>query len=207
MLTAKGAATRQRIIEAASDQIREYGVAATRLDDVGLRSRTGKSQMFHYFPGGKEELLVAVAAYEAQRVLDDQQPHLGTLNSWPTWHAWRDAVIDRYRKQGERCPLGVLLTEVGRQTPAAREITRRLLADWQDSLRQGIATMQAAGAVESGIDPDRAAAACVAGIQGGVVILMATGDIGHLEAALDLFLTHLRGTAVTAAEGQPAAVR
>ena len=195
MLTAKGAATRQRIIEAAAAQIREQGVAATRLDDVGVRSGTGKSQMFHYFPGGKEDLLVAVAEHEARRVLDDQQPHLGALTDWVSWHAWRDAVIERYRKQGERCPLGILLTEVGRQSPAARDITRRLLADWQESLRRGIATMQSTGAVTPAIDPARAAAACIAGIQGGVLILMTTGDITHLEAALDLFLAHLHDAA------------
>ncbi|TQS45474.1 TetR/AcrR family transcriptional regulator [Cryptosporangium phraense] len=192
-MTAKGSATRQRIVEAAAAHIREHGVAATRLDDVGLRSRTGKSQLFHYFPGGKEDLLVAVAEYEAQRVLDDQQPYLGALDTWEAWHAWRDAVVDRYRQQGEHCPLGVLLTEVGRQSPASREITRGLLREWQEQLRRGVAGMQAGGAIRPAIDADRAAAAGVAGIQGGVVILMATGDITHLESALDLFLDHLHG--------------
>lgn len=55
--------------------------------------------------------------------------------------------------------------------------------------------MQAAGNISPAVDPDRAAAACVAGIQGGVVILLATGDIGHLKAALELFLGHLRDAA------------
>jgi AcrR family transcriptional regulator len=46
--------TRQRIIEGAAGEIRTRGVALTRLDDVMARTRTSKSQLFHYFPDGKE---------------------------------------------------------------------------------------------------------------------------------------------------------
>jgi hypothetical protein len=42
-------------------------------------------------------------------------------------------------------------------------------------------------------EADRAAAALVAGIQGGVQILRSTGGTGHLEAVLDEFLDRLPG--------------
>jgi AcrR family transcriptional regulator len=193
MLTTKGAATRQRIIAGAAGEIREHGALAVRLEDVMARTATSKSQIFHYFPRGREDLLLAVAAYEADQVLADQQPHLGDLTSWAAWQAWRDAVVDRYRRQGEHCPLGVLTTEIGRGTPAARAITGQLIRRWQDDLRDGITAMQRTGEVSRTLDPDHTAAAIVAGIQGGVVILMATGSIDHLEAALDSMLTLLRG--------------
>ena len=61
MLTAKGAAAQGRIVEAAAAEIRERGISSVTLDDVGRRSRTGKSQLFHYFPEGREQLLLAVA--------------------------------------------------------------------------------------------------------------------------------------------------
>ena len=72
-LTAKGAATRQRIIEGAATEIRERGVAVTTLDDVRARTGTSKSQLFRYFPDGKDELLLAVARFEADEVLAVQQ--------------------------------------------------------------------------------------------------------------------------------------
>jgi AcrR family transcriptional regulator len=193
-LTAKGEATRARIVAAAAELIREDGVAATTLDDIRARTSTSKSQVFHYFPGGKEELLLAVAQHEADLVLADQQPHLGRLTSWPQWSAWRDAVVARYRAQGPRCPLGVLVTEIGRGTPATRALTGRLIEQWQAHLAAGIRAMQAAGEIDAGLDADRHAAALVAGIQGGVTILMATGDLGHLEAALDTAIERLRAS-------------
>jgi len=54
--------------------------------------------------------------------------------------------------------------------------------------------------VAAGIDPARTAAAIVAGIQGGVTVLMATGSVEHLAAALDTALDYLRG-GVPAATG------
>ncbi|MCO5994342.1 TetR/AcrR family transcriptional regulator [Actinoallomurus rhizosphaericola] len=196
MLTAKGAATRRRIIEGAAAEIRENGIAALTLDDIRARTSTSKSQIFHYFPGGKEELLLAVAAREADQVIEDQQPHLGDLTTWQAWQDWRDAVVRRYEQQGVDCPLGMLITELGRTTPAAQVLTARLLDRWQAALRAGVARMQETGEVDRRLDADRTAAALVAAVQGGVVILMSTGRITHLEAALDTSLALLRSSTV-----------
>jgi AcrR family transcriptional regulator len=191
-LTAKGRATRARIVAAAAGLIRENGVAATTLDDIRSETATSKSQLFHYFPGGKEELLLAVAGHEADRVLADQQPHLSHLTGWPAWQAWRDAVVARYRAQGPRCPLGALVTELGRTSPATRQLTGRLIEQWQADLATGIRAMQSSGRIDAALDAERHAAALVAGIQGGVTILLATGSLTHLEAALDTGIERLR---------------
>jgi AcrR family transcriptional regulator len=193
-LTPKGETTRRRIIEGAAAEIRENGVGVTTLDDIRARTRTSKGQLFHYFPDGKEQLLLAVAQHEADRVLDDQQPHLGQLTSWRAWTAWRDAVLDRYRQQGISCPLSVLMTELGRSTPAARAITIELINQWERDIVQGIQSMQQSGRVSTRIDAVRAGRAILAGIQGGVSIMLATGDIAHLEAALNTGIEALHQT-------------
>lgn len=194
-LTRKGRETRRRIVEGAAEEIRERGAAGTTLDDIRARTATSKSQIFHYFPGGKEELLLAVAAREADRVLEDQEPHLSNLRTWPAWQDWRDAVLRRYEQQGVNCPLGVLITELGRTTPAAQQLTSQLISTWQAALREGVRHMQQTGEIDRQLDADRTAAALVAAVQGGVTILMATGGIAHLEAALDTTLTLLRAGA------------
>jgi len=190
-LTTKGAATRQRIIEAASAEIREFGVTVT-LDDIRARARASKSQLFHYFPEGREQLLLAVARYEADLVLADQQPQLGDLTSWPAWWAWRDTVVARYREQGQQCPLSALITQLGRATPGAQAVVAELMGQWQSQIAAGVAAMQATGEVSEDLDAARTAAAILAGIQGGVIMMLSTGNLAPLEAALDLALEHLR---------------
>ncbi|MEU6479314.1 TetR/AcrR family transcriptional regulator [Streptomyces sp. NPDC047017] len=191
-LTRKGAATRQRIIEGAAGEVRRHGVFSLRLEDVMTHTATSKSQLFHYFPGGKEELLLAVARHEAARVLADQQPQLGALTSWAAWREWRDKVVARYRAQGMDCPLHVALSEVGRASQGARAVAGELLQQWQGHLAAGIRHMQSIGETAPGLDADREAAALLAGVQGGVVILLSTGSTAHLEAALDQGIAHLR---------------
>ncbi|WP_327045396.1 TetR/AcrR family transcriptional regulator [Microbispora sp. NBC_01189] len=191
-LTRKGAATRQRILEGAAALIRENGVADTTLDDVLAGTATSKSQLFHYFPGGREELLLAVARLEADRVLEDQRPQLGDLTSWPAWQAWRDKVVDRYRRQGRLCPLNSVTSHLGSRTPGAQAVVTELMRSWQAELAAGVRHMRDAGEIGPDVDPDRAAAALLAGIQGGVLIQMSTGETTHLEAALDMGLAHLR---------------
>jgi AcrR family transcriptional regulator len=191
-LTAKGRATRQRVIEGAAAEIRERGVVATTLDDICRATSTSKSQLFHYFPAGREQLLYAVAQHEADRVLRDQEPYLSELTSWAAWDAWRDAVLARYREQGMTCPLGVLMSQLTRTTPASREVTARLLDQWQSKISDGVRAMSEQGETAAGVDPERASAALLAGIQGGVSILLQTGRLTHLEAALDVGIAGLR---------------
>ncbi|SOD72222.1 TetR family transcriptional regulator [Jatrophihabitans sp. GAS493] len=192
-LTPKGVATRARIVAGAAAEIRERGLDATTLDDIRARTNTSKSQLFHYFPGGREQLLLAVADHEAARVLDDQRPHLARLTSWASWYAWRDAVVARYRAQGTSCPLSVLMTELGRSTPAARRVTTQLIRQWEAEILAGILALQEDGEVAATLDGPQAARALIAGIQGGVSIMLSTGELTHLEAALDLGIEQLRG--------------
>ncbi len=198
-LTAKGQATRGRIVEGAARLLREHGVAAVTLDDIRALTQTSKSQLFHYFPDGKEQLLLAVAGYEADRVLADQEPYLSELDTWAAWGRWREVVVARYEEQGDHCPLGSLLLQVGRSTPGARAIVVGLLRQWQQSLAAGIRALQSSGQLPAETDVDAHAAALLAGIQGGVTILLATGESTQLKAALDVGIEGLRRIAAAAA--------
>ncbi|MET0898770.1 MAG: TetR/AcrR family transcriptional regulator [Mycobacterium sp.] len=191
-LTARGQATRRRIIEGASDECRLRGAPLTTLDHIMDRTQTSKSQLFHYFPEGKEQLFLEVARYEADQVIEDQQPFLGNLTSWEAWEQWQASVVARYRRQGELCPLAGLIAEVGRTTPGARAISVQLFAKWRMSIVAGIQAMQQLGEISAAVDADRAGAALLAGIQGGVGVLMSTGDLTYLEAALDEGIRALR---------------
>lgn len=198
VLTPKGRATRSRIVAGASEVLRETGLTAT-LDDIRERTQTSKSQLFHYFPGGRDELLLAVAGYEADQVLDDQQPYLGHLGTWEAWYQWRDTVVARYAEQGDTCPLGALLRQVGPASPGTRAVVSELMRKWQDQLADGIRALQNNGRLPASFDVDTAAAALLAGVQGGVALLLSMGEITHLEAALDWSIAQLRNAELTTA--------
>ncbi|WP_069465733.1 TetR/AcrR family transcriptional regulator [Actinacidiphila rubida] len=180
------------MVFSAAQLIRRDGVAATGMRDVAVHAQAPRGSLQHYFPGGKDDLLLAVAQFEADQVLEDQQPYLGRLDSWEAWRLWRDTVVRRYEEQGDECPLGSLFLQVGRATPGARAIVVELLHRWQESLAEGIRAQRDAGRLPADVDVDTRAAALLAGIQGGVSILLSTGQSTHLRAALDQGISDLR---------------
>src|ERR1700733_537679 len=95
-LTARGAATRARIVESAAEQVLAGGARGTSLHHNPAATEPSKSQLFHYFPGGKSELVGAIASFQADRVLAAQEPYLSRLATWDDWSGWRDAVVAHY---------------------------------------------------------------------------------------------------------------
>jgi AcrR family transcriptional regulator len=189
-ITGKGLATRRRIIEGAARVLRERGTAG--LEEIRVATGTSSSQLFHYFPGGKAELMLAVATYEAGQVLEEQQPHLDDLNSWESWETWAAELFARHEKQREHCGLSVLIGRLDPNDAAGREIVVAMYWQWESALARGIAAMQAAGEMRADIDAAQAAAALLSGIQGGILMMLATGTTTHLKAVLDAGLASLR---------------
>jgi AcrR family transcriptional regulator len=186
VLTAKGTATRQRIVEGAARLVRSQGVEAVGLDDIRAETATSKSQLFHYFPGGRGDLLYAVAAHEADQVIADQQPELDALGAGPTWPAWRDVVVGKYREQGRECPLSALTTQLGQTDARIRPLVAELLGDWLARITDGVRRRGL------DLDPATTAATVLAAIQGGVMLMLSTGQISFLEIALDAAIAPLR---------------
>ena len=186
-MTAKGLATRHRIVVAAALLIREKGAAETTLDDVRAATSTSKSQLFHYFADGRIDMLVAVARHEADQVLEAQRPHLDELTTWDAWQAWRKAVLRHYGELGRRCPLGSLTSELGKSSADARTVVSDLFATWEAALLRGTGAMLA---------DRRAAVGCarsvLAAVQGGVVLLQMTDRVEYLEAALTAAIEPMR---------------
>jgi AcrR family transcriptional regulator len=178
-MTAKGAATRDRIVAAAALLMREKGAAETTLDDVRTATSTSKSQLFHYFPEGRTDLLVAVARHEADEVLRAQQPYLDDLSTWESWRGWGEAVVRHYTELGRRCPLGNLTSELGKSSPEARAVVDALFGEWEAHFVRGAEALlgnRDAAAVQARV--------ILAAVQGGVLMLQSTGRTDYLEAAV-----------------------
>lgn len=191
-MTAKGMATRHRIVVAAALLIREKGAAETTLDDVRAATSTSKSQLFHYFPDGRIDMLVAVARHEADQVLEAQRPYLDELTTWESWQAWRKAVLRHYGELGRRCPLGSLTSELGKSSPEARTVVSDLFATWEAALLRGTGAMLSDRGMAVGC-----ARSVLAAVQGGVVLLQMTDRIDYLEAALTTAIEPMRSARPT----------
>jgi TetR/AcrR family transcriptional repressor of nem operon len=192
--TARGRATRERIVAAASELIAERGVAETSLDDVIDRAGVSKSQLYHYFED-RSALMRAVVDHNAEGVLGV----LGSLDDgWKAIRSWFDSMVEL---QVERsgcggCPIGSLVPQLAESDEQARIALADSFARWEGLLRDSISSMQADGRLDSRADPDRLATETLAAIQGGLLLTQTRRDPGQLAIALDAAYAKLRAHAV-----------
>lgn len=189
VLTARGQATRERIVAAAAELVHERGVAGTSLDDVRAATGTSKSQLYHYF-ADKSALVGAVIGRQTERVLQAQQPELDGLDSMAGLRRWRDRVVAINEHTGciGGCPLGRLASELVESDPQARADLVAGFGQWQDRLASGLQDMRDRGELAAGTDVDALALGLLGAAQGGLLLAQAHRSVAPLRAALDLAL-------------------
>jgi AcrR family transcriptional regulator len=162
------------------------------LDDIRAATATSKSQLFHYFPDGKADLMLAVARYEAEQVIADQLPQLGDLTTWRKWQAWRRRVIRIYDAQRQACPLSALTAQLGTADPSTREILDGLTDVWVGYLAKGVQALKDSGEIDARVDVRKSANAILAAVIGGATLLQSTNRLNYLEDALTEALEAMR---------------
>lgn len=194
--TAKGQATRERIVAAAAQLFFEGGVAGTSWGDVERAAGVNSSQLYHYF-GDKQGLVRAVIELQTKAVLANQQPFLGSLDSLDALRAWRDLLVEGQRKTQcvGGCPLGSLTGELFEAHPECREDLKIGFDLWEASIRDGLRTMHRRGDLRRNADPDRLATALLAALQGGLLLSKIRRNPAPLEAALDTVIDHISSLA------------
>jgi AcrR family transcriptional regulator len=180
--TDRGRATRERILDAASELFHRRGVGATGLDQVIAASATGKGQLYHYF-ADKRALVHAVVDRQIATVLAGQQARLAQLAAPADLRAWADELVTAYEEADHpvRCPLGALVAELAEADPDARAALDAGFGRWADALA---AALRRAGVAA----PERQATALLAAYQGGLLLSQARGDLAPLRIALDAAL-------------------
>ncbi|BBX84758.1 TetR/AcrR family transcriptional regulator [Mycolicibacterium aubagnense] len=196
-LTAKGRATRERIVCAAADLMYQRGVVRTTIEDIQEAAAVSTSQMYHYF-ADKGELVAAVIDFQTDRVLAVQHLGLDRLESLDDLYRWRDILVETVRQAGGvgGCPIGTLANELSEIDPLARAHLARSFNQWEHLIRDGLAVIAARGELPAGTDTDQLAMAMLAAIQGGLLLSQIRRDAAPFEAAIDTMIGYLASLGV-----------
>jgi TetR/AcrR family transcriptional regulator, transcriptional repressor for nem operon len=190
-LTARGAATRSRIVNAAADLIFAHGVDRTSLDDVMAEAGVSKSQLYHYF-ADKDALVLEVIALQTERILSAQQPHLGALDSFRALQLWRDTLVQlNARARAKGCPLGSLASELVNDSESARKRLATGFEIWRDCIECGLTKMRERGALAASANPHELAVALLSAVQGGLLLSKTMQTSRPLEISIDMAIAHV----------------
>jgi AcrR family transcriptional regulator len=194
-LTAKGAATRERIVKAAAELIYEHGVQNTNNEQVREAAGVSGSQLNRHFPT-KDDLVRGVIAWQADSILARHQvPGLGELDSFAALRLWADSFIESQETLRGGCSFGSLAAEVVKAEPSHRGALAEGFERWQELFRHGLGKMRERGELRPDADPAALAHLLAAAFQGGMLLDQAAGETTPLRDALYSALAYVESFA------------
>ena len=110
---------RERMVVSAALLIRERGAHATAISDVLEHSGAPRGSAYHYFPGGRTQLLCEAVDYAGEHVAAIIDGADASLDLW-------DTLIDKYRRQlldsdfRAGCPVVAVSVEAGEEHDGER---------------------------------------------------------------------------------------
>jgi TetR/AcrR family transcriptional repressor of nem operon len=193
--SAKGAATRDQILDAAARLIHLRGYHATSLDDVLKHSGVGKGNFYYYFKS-KEDLghaiIDRVVRLFAERVLD---PVFADPSADPIGqvHTFLDRVLDNQRRRNcvGGCPMGNLASELSDVHEGFRRRLAGIFLEWRVRLTEALSRGQATGRLVADCEPDGLAQFVVAALEGAILLSKVTKDIAVMEQCVAHLKRHL----------------
>jgi AcrR family transcriptional regulator len=143
--------TRDRILGATADLLRRKGYTGTGLKEIVKASEAPFGSVYHFFPGGKEELgaeaiRVSGRTYNALiQAFYEGAPDLVTVTSEFFEGA---AQVLRETNYEDACPIATVALEVASTSEPMREATADVFESWISDLTGYF--------VDAGVDPKRA---------------------------------------------------
>ncbi len=126
---------RDRLVESTLTLLRRGGLSAAGLNDVVAHAQAPKGSLYHYFPGGKAELVeAALRAYGErigallQRVLGGQGPvaqRVGSLFEAVERRMAEDAFT-------QSCAVGAVVLDLSAEDTRLRDACRAILQRWAE---------------------------------------------------------------------------
>ena len=172
--------TRDRIIVATNELFRHHGYNGTSLSQISEAAHATTGSIYHFFPGGKEALGVAVidttgAVYrELFESIAAEQPD--PASAFQSFFASAADVLEE-SDFIDPCPIGTIAREVANTSEPLRQAAERAFNSWIASAKNYL--------TNSGIDPDAAndlATMFVATVEGGFVLSRTLRSTDPLKA-------------------------
>ena len=177
--------TRERILEAAAEEIYRVGFQAASISEILKKLGISKGALYHHFASKQElgyavldDLLCGAASSLWDTALHQPDPLAGLC-------AMLDAMASELH--GERlhcgCPINNLATEMSPVDEGFRARLERIYAAWQRRIHNALAGAQQRGLMRPDVDAGEAAYFIIASLQGATGLAKNAQDCAIFRAA------------------------
>lgn len=204
-LTAKGRATRDRIVQAAAQLIVTEGLSASNMENVRRAASVSGSQLAHYF-ADKGALIRAVIRRQIAVVLDfHRHPTLRGLNTFDDFERWIDMNMRYLRRIGYvgTPTYHALAGQLVKSDGTTRDALATGYHQWIDLLERAIQRMKDDGLLVADAEPRQLALVIVTAHQGGGILTFTYQEEWPHADAIRFAVNYLRMFATDTAERVP----
>ncbi|MGH3647332.1 MAG: TetR/AcrR family transcriptional regulator [Micromonosporaceae bacterium] len=170
--------SKQRMLVSAVALLRERGAAGVTVDAVLARSGAPRGSVYHHFPGGRNQLILAAVRqagdFITASIPEDGSPRL-VVERFADF--WRQTLRDTDYLAG--CPIVALAVDSRPDLPEAARLVGEIFNRWQQKLAELL--------MADGVPGERAgrlATLVVAAIEGAVILCRAQRDAAPLDDVL-----------------------
>ena len=151
-----GAETRERILDAGAELLRRQGYAGTAVKEIVAEASAPFGSLYHFFPGGKEELGVEVVLRSGRlygrllaEVAGPQPDVVSGIDAF-----FREAAVTVEESDyADACPIATVALEVSSTSEPLRRACAQVFEEWMAGLTAYLQT--------GGVEPDAARALAV----------------------------------------------
>lgn len=144
---------RAKIVRAAALLFRRVGYHAAGMNDIVALSGAPKGSVYHYFPGGKEQIAQEALGYAAGLVTQTLTELAHKSDSAAEMLSTYAGMLAHWLSESDfqdGCPVTTTLLETANAIPSLSQLGRKIFADWE--------AIFAAKLVQDGLSEKRAAA-------------------------------------------------
>ena len=133
MPAVRPASARARLLQATEDMLRETGMAGAGIKEIVARSRAPIGSLYHYFPGGKTQLVTESLRIHAARLpplmahfFDGRKPAAAALR------ALFETAAEGFERGGANkgCALGAVTLDLAVSDKDIRVVCREAFDEW-----------------------------------------------------------------------------
>lgn len=197
----RGAATKQRILEAAAALMDKQGYNGTSVDDVLAAAGAGKSQFYHYFSSktqlAKEILQLRMQGAPLGCLLNESTTNIECL---PDLLARLDGLVASHRAGAfpHGCPIGNIAAELAGAHAELRAEAEAIFGAYASNLTAILRRLSDKQQVEKMPPAAAIAQSVMAAVQGGLLLAKVAASSEPFAQVIDQVKLSLMGTAGTA---------
>ena len=181
--------TKASILTAGLKMFLRRGFAGAGLTEILRTAKIPRGSFYHYFPGGKDEFVVAVIEAYVEHATASRRSILGDPSQPATKRLRRhfDAMADDFAAQSfvRGCLLGNLAGEAADEFPDVKAALVEGFRVWADDLEAVLE--EASKDVSLPASPAVTARMLVAGWEGAVLLMKSEGNVDALSEFVDLW--------------------